>query len=147
MGSLRHRMAPAAGERLAEMCASGQLSVVPGGVGEAHAAPCGVDITLADRQLRAGVIVNCTGPSTDVRRTRDPLVRSLLSNGVAKPGPLNLGLATDDHGILPGTSGALMAVGPLRRGHRWETTAVPDIRGQAADLSILLRSERALVGV
>jgi uncharacterized NAD(P)/FAD-binding protein YdhS len=144
---LRHRMAPAAGERIAAMRASGQLTLVPGGVLEAHTADGSVDVRLSDRQVRVGAVVNCTGPATDIRRTRDPLVRSLLRSGVARPGLLNLGLETDNHGFLPTTNGTLVVVGPLRRGRCWETTAIPDIRSQAAELPDLLRSEEALVAV
>jgi uncharacterized NAD(P)/FAD-binding protein YdhS len=37
-------------------------------------------------------------------------------------------------------------VGPLRRGHQWETTAIPDIRTQASALARALRPVEQLVG-
>jgi hypothetical protein len=39
---------------------------------------------------------------------------------------------------LPGTGETVWLVGPLRRGRRWETTAIPDIREQAAALPTAL---------
>jgi uncharacterized NAD(P)/FAD-binding protein YdhS len=44
------------------------------------------------------------------------------------------------------TNNALWVVGPLRRGQRWESTAIPEIRMQAADLSRSLQRADALVG-
>jgi uncharacterized NAD(P)/FAD-binding protein YdhS len=48
---------------------------------------------------------------------------------------------------MRGTEDALWVVGPLRRGRRWETTAIPEIRTQAADLSRFLWRTDALVSV
>jgi uncharacterized NAD(P)/FAD-binding protein YdhS len=131
----RHRMAPSVATRIAAMQAAGHLTVLPGGVVSASTTHGGVDVTLADRRLRVGAVINCTGPSPDVRRTTHPLVRRLLDRGIAQPGPHHLGIDTDQHGRLPAAGDALWLVGPLRRGHRWETTAIPEIRIQAADLS------------
>jgi uncharacterized NAD(P)/FAD-binding protein YdhS len=52
----------------------------------------------------------------------------LLDAGLAAPGPLGLGLATDPDGRC---SEGVYALGALRRGELWETTAVPEIRVQA----------------
>ena len=62
--------------------------------------------------------------------------------GDACPGPLGLGLAVDGDGRLLDRAGepsdALWAIGPLRRGALLETTAIPEIRQQAAALAQLL---------
>ena len=125
---------------------TGQLTIVPGGVRSAISTSRGIDVTLSDRRLRVGAVINCTGPSADVRRSRDPLVQRLLDNRVAHPGPLFLGFDTDDRGCMRDTNDALWVVGPLRRGQRWESTAIPEIRMQAADLSRSLQRADALVG-
>jgi uncharacterized NAD(P)/FAD-binding protein YdhS len=143
---LRHRMPPSVAEHIEAMRAAGQLTIVPGGVLSAHSTGRGVEVTLADRRLRVGAVVNCTGPATDVRRSRDPLVRRLLSSRLARPAPLFLGIDTDDRGCMRDTNDALWVVGPLRRGGRWESTAIPEIRMQAADLSRSLWGADALVG-
>jgi uncharacterized NAD(P)/FAD-binding protein YdhS len=143
---LRHRMPPSVAERIEAMRETGQLTIIPGGVRSAHGTRRGVDIALADRRLRVGAVINCTGPSADVRRSRDPLVRRLLDSRVAHPGPLFLGFDTDARGCMRDTNDALWVVGPLRRGRRWETTAIPEIRMQAASLSRSLWRADALVG-
>ncbi|MDO9396717.1 MAG: hypothetical protein Q7T71_09250, partial [Herbiconiux sp.] len=52
------------------------------------------------------------------------------------PDPLLLGIDTLDGGELVGESGravpGLYAVGPPRKGTLWESTAIPEIRNQAA---------------
>ena len=95
-------------------------------------------------------LVNATGPVYDVRRSPDPLLRALLGRGLATPGPLGLGLRTDDGALLDASgrrSPHLYTLGALRRGELWETTAVPEIRAQAAGIAAALtrRTDAALV--
>ena len=144
---LRHRMPPLVAQRIEAMQETGQLKIVSGGIRSAHTTSRGVDITLADRRIRVGTVINCTGPSADVRRSRNPLVRHLLSNQSAHPSPLFLGLETDPRGCIRNTNESLWVIGPLRRGERWESTAIPEIRMQAAELSHSLRGTAALVNV
>jgi uncharacterized NAD(P)/FAD-binding protein YdhS len=84
------------------------------------------------------VVVNCTGPDTDLSRAGGPLVRSLLDGGLAAPDPLALGLHIDARSNLIRTDGAatssLYAVGPPAKAARWEITAVPDIRVQISEV-------------
>jgi len=144
--TVRHRMAPSVGARIHELQASGRLSVLGGGVRSARNALRGVEVRLADRTLRVGAVVNCTGAQPDVRWTNNHLVRELLATRVVRPGPLGLGLASAADGSIPGTDGRVWLVGPLRRGDRWETTAIPEIRAQAAALPRQLWPEGAGVG-
>ena len=64
-----------------------------------------------------------------VQLDEDPLVLNLLDAGLARSGSLDLGFATDAHGrVLPAdgaAAGRVWAVGPLRRGELWESTADP----------------------
>ena len=67
------------------------------------------------------------------------------ADGLCRPGPLGIGIATDpDGGVLTasGRAGGLHALGSLRRGDLWETTAIPEIRAQAFDLAALLGRRR-----
>ncbi|MGZ6099269.1 MAG: FAD/NAD(P)-binding protein, partial [Myxococcaceae bacterium] len=77
-----------------------------------------------------------TGPVMDVRALEDPLVRSLLASGQARPGPHGLGFATSEQGAVLGPlQDRLWTLGGLRRGDLWETTAIPEIRVQARALA------------
>ncbi|TYB57193.1 hypothetical protein FXF51_40910 [Nonomuraea sp. PA05] len=83
--------------------------------------------------LDVGWLVNATGPGGDV--TSDPFLAALIASGAARPDPLGLGLDADPDGALRGPCERLFAVGPLLRGSLYETTAVPEIRAQAAALA------------
>jgi uncharacterized NAD(P)/FAD-binding protein YdhS len=84
-------------------------------------------------------VINATGPTGDVTRSDDPLVRDLIRRGLARPDPFRLGLDVDAGNRLLDVSGCasrtLFAVGPVTRGAWWEINAVPDIRGQAAQVA------------
>jgi uncharacterized NAD(P)/FAD-binding protein YdhS len=94
--------------------------------------------TGEEHRLSVDRVINCTGPETDCRRLRDPLITSLLARGLTRPDPLFLGLDVSSDGALIdrdcAVSRRLYAVGPLRKGDLWESTAVPEIRQQVSKL-------------
>ncbi|MFJ6837788.1 FAD/NAD(P)-binding protein [Streptomyces sp. NPDC091209] len=133
----RHRMAPTTAESLARARTARRLRVHTGGITDAVARPDGsVLVTLSNGlHLTAGWVIDCTGPGP---RPEDPLWRSLFDTGAAVPGPLGLGVATRDGRLLDAegrTGPPVFTLGAPRRGELWETTAVPEIRVQAADLA------------
>ena|ERR1700690_1157286 len=95
--------------------------------------------TRSPRLLRVDRVINCTGPEADCRRIDDPLMKSLLAEGFARPDPLFLGLDVNSDGALINRRGVtphpLYAIGPARKGSLWETIAVPELRVQAAELA------------
>ena len=96
----------------------------------------------------ADAVINCTGPLTDLTRTVDPLLQALQRRGLVAPDPLRLGLASTPDGQVVGADGVvpgLYAVGPPRKGTLWESTAIPEIRTQAAQVgrAVLARSAAA----
>jgi uncharacterized NAD(P)/FAD-binding protein YdhS len=137
----RHRMAPGIADRLDGYRDQGRLQVVGGGLAAvtAHGARSEVTLPALPDTLFADAVVNCTGPMTDVSRSSDPLLSALVGRGVVTPDPLRLGVACTPHGEVLDVSGqpvpGLYVVGPPRKGTLWETTAVPEIRGQAAALA------------
>lgn len=96
------------------------------------------------RQLRVARVINCTGPASDYSRVDLPLVVHMRRAGWLTPDPLRLGVETDEQGRLLGHDrqpvDGLYTLGPLRRPALWESTAVPEIRAQAAALARLLAS-------
>jgi uncharacterized NAD(P)/FAD-binding protein YdhS len=88
------------------------------------------------RSLRASRVINCSGPTKSVFETLDPLLGAMLRMGFASADRLGLGLRADREGRLIGADGAVQPrvrlVGALRRGELWESTAVPELRAQAA---------------
>ncbi|MCX5291714.1 FAD/NAD(P)-binding protein [Streptomyces sp. NBC_00183] len=132
----RHRMAPATAESVSRARMARRLSVHRGTVTDAVEHDGSLAVTLSNgRTLHVGWVIDCTGPG---RRFDDPLWRSLLTSGAAAPGPLGMGVATRDGRLLDAEGRAgrpLFTLGAPRRGELWETTAIPEIRVQAAALA------------
>ena len=136
----RHRLAPPVAARIAALQADGRLVVAAGKLGAAEPAGAGVRLTWRPRGQDAAEtmtvrrIVNCTGPTSDVERSDEPLLRQLRARGLVRPDPLHLGLEVDTQAQVIGAGGTpvdnLYAVGPLTRSAFWEVVAVPDIRVQ-----------------
>jgi uncharacterized NAD(P)/FAD-binding protein YdhS len=143
----RHRMAPDTARRVSTLLGTGRLSVHAGQVRAVTAEPGALRVCIehaagASTEHEAGWLVNATGPDGDITRTRDPLLRDLLRGGQARPDPLRLGLdATPSGAVLDSAgrpSGTLFTLGPPLRGLWYETTAIPEIRTQAAALALRL---------
>jgi uncharacterized NAD(P)/FAD-binding protein YdhS len=142
----RHRMAPAVAERLHSLLEDRRVTVEAGSVLAARSRVTGVEVDLAlsgqserAHTLTLARVVVCTGAGTDIRRSANPVLRTLLADGSVSPDPLGLGLQTTDEGFLRDShghaDGRLLTLGALRRGELWETTAVPEIRAQAERLA------------
>jgi uncharacterized NAD(P)/FAD-binding protein YdhS len=153
----RHRMAPEIAEIIAGLQSSGQLVVRAGRVLSAKEQHRGADITVRERRtgqeltIPVARIINCTGSSFEVGKVRHALLSQLLDGGLIRPDPLGLGLDVAESGRCIGRSGditpAVYALGTLCKGTLWETTAIPEIRTQAAELARLLLSESSLRSV
>ncbi len=144
----RHRMAPAVADKLDALRADGRLLIRSGRV--VAASPAGEEARIEWRPrgsatietLLAGRVLNCTGIGADLSKTRDPLLKSLIDQGVARPDGLGLGLEIDNECRVVGADGRLgrplYAAGPITQGYSWEVTAVPDIRKQVTALATAL---------
>ena len=139
----RHRMPAHVHRRIEAMRSSGQLTVICGRLARASTDGSGeISVRILagnaarETTLRAARVINCTGPQNDPRRSIDPLVRQIVAEGIGRPDPLFLGLEIGPNGALIRADGTawpnIFAVGPTRKGTFWETTAVPEIRRQAA---------------
>jgi uncharacterized NAD(P)/FAD-binding protein YdhS len=103
--------------------------------------------------LEGAVLVNCTGPQTHPLRGTNPLLQSIVADGIARPDALGLGLVTDLRSRVLARDGAvqrsLYALGTLARGSQWELTAVPELREQARvvarDIELGMRARAAQV--
>jgi uncharacterized NAD(P)/FAD-binding protein YdhS len=141
----RHRMAGPVAARIDAVRATGQLNILVGRVCAYLPDAGAVEVRYRPRAaealatVRAVRVINCSGPGADYDRIQEPLIRSLLAEGVARPDALRLGLDVTGNCALLDRDGAisrrLFAVGPVTRGTFWEMTAVPDIRRQTEVLA------------
>jgi uncharacterized NAD(P)/FAD-binding protein YdhS len=136
----RHRIAEPIHARLSEAVSSGRLRVHKGRVAALDAAGANVRVTIESEggeriTLEGGLVVNCTGPQAGFSAGTDPLFKKLLERGLVRADELDMGIEVGaDFAAVErdgGRSGFLYALGPLLRGSLWETTAVPELRGQA----------------
>jgi len=139
----RHRVPPATARRIDQLRSAGRLSVQRARILAVAEKPTGLGVRIEQggrvTEIAAGWLINATGPAADVTATTDPLLRDLLDSGLARPDPLRLGLEVDARGALLNVSGTpsdiIVALGPPLRGQLYETTAIPEIRDQAAALA------------
>jgi uncharacterized NAD(P)/FAD-binding protein YdhS len=137
----RHRMAPPVAARIAELRSRGTLRFAAGRLRSARPDPRGGLLVEVDGQpaRRFGAVICCTGPGA-LPGSAGPFLAGLFRDGMISPGPYGLGVDTDPDGrVRPG----LWLAGPLRRGHTWETTAVPEIRAQVDRLVSALQLQPA----
>lgn len=135
----RHRIAPEVAGRIGRLVQTGRLEIVAGRVTD----------MWADQQLhvairkrgkaeavdqRFALAVNCTGPLGAISASKDAFLVGLFEAGLARPDRLDLGLEVDQRSRLVDAARA-WALGPLTKGKFWEITAVPDIRGQVAQVA------------
>lgn len=151
----RHRVAPEIGDAVGRQIAAGEIETHCGRIVDGRDHEGKTEVTYRDRKSREHIrlvvdrVFNCTGPETDCRKLNDPLVRDLLRQGLARPDGLCLGLDAAEDGALIDARGlassVIYVVGPARKGRLWESTAVPEIRQQIAELTLLLEGEREQV--
>ncbi|HEX7782960.1 MAG TPA: FAD/NAD(P)-binding protein [Sphingobium sp.] len=141
----RHRLAPDVAQRIAAMQADGRLTFAAGRVTRVAATDGALAVAWqprgasAESRMQVSRIINCTGPQGDLLRTEEPLLKSLVDQGLIRPDRLNLGIDVDQAGRAVrrdgGSDDRLFAVGPMTRGAFWEIVAVPDLRHQSWDLA------------
>lgn len=146
----RHRCAPQSFERFESLRGRGEISVIAGRLLAMRKVSGGIEVDfrrrgsdLLERRV-FGHVINCTGPSSDLTRLDDRLVRQALSRGWLLPDRWKIGAKVDTTGALIDAQGRrspyLYYIGPLLRARDWEATAVPELRWHAKTLASTLLS-------
>ena len=134
----RHRIAPDVADAVAAEIASGRMTIKKGQVQSVEVTEKNVTVELADgKKIRGDYLAICIGRDYELS---DPLTLSLLQSQSTLRGPLNMGLSVDvTTGRLQNPDGVahanIYAIGPLRSGEAFESTAIPEIRRQAAAIA------------
>jgi uncharacterized NAD(P)/FAD-binding protein YdhS len=157
----RHRVAPPVAAELEAARAAGRLTTLAGRIervvadddgATVHWRPRGGRDSGEARVCRVAWVVNCTGPGAHARSRTHPLVAQMCDQRLLTPDELGLGVLTaedgDDAGLAISAGGRvdprLAVVGTLRKAALWESTAVPELRQQAAAAAaVLTRRVRA----
>ncbi|HMO84196.1 MAG TPA: FAD/NAD(P)-binding protein [Lacipirellulaceae bacterium] len=138
----RHRMATGVAELFGELSDCDWVRRLAGRIVAVHAQVDEAQIVVARRsdgqvvELTASWVVNCTGPGAANTARANPAIGSLLIDGWLQPDELGLGVETLPNGLAIDRDGRevadLIVVGTLRKPALWESTAVPELRVQAA---------------
>lgn len=133
---LRHRIAPEIHAQITMAQLTGQLRVHTASVEGVEPDGNRVRVRLRNgKKLSGDVVINATGPQTKFSDTKSTLLQSLLRRGLVAADDMEMGIRVKpDHVVIGGDgkrSNFLLALGPLLRGTRWETIAVPELRDQA----------------
>lgn len=149
----RHRLPESVAAALTALCQQGRLVVAAGRI-EAIATD-GSDWRVAWRRRGGGErielsvvrVIDCTGMDGDIGGSDQALWRQLVADGLAVADPARTGVVTDGDLQLIGRAGTprrgLYYLGPLLRAGSWEATAVPELRGRAAELACRLLARTA----
>ena len=134
----RHRSAPRVMARVLDAIQRRQLAIHAGRVEEIVDIERAPSVTVRmrgtdwQRRFEPARIIDCTGPTSDLTKPEQPVIRHLLAEGAARADSLDLGIDVNGDGALIDAKGRasrdIFAVGPITRGTFWEIIAVPDIR-------------------
>jgi uncharacterized NAD(P)/FAD-binding protein YdhS len=146
----RHRIPAKSASLLNEMINAGQLELKKGYIVEAMAVDSGIEIVFCSgphniRQVFHRVI-NCTGPESNYRKVRFPIISDLIGRGKVKTDELGLGIQCTPEGKIINDQGkieeGLWCLGPMRKSVLWETTALRELREQASELASLIAGKQ-----
>ena len=146
----RHRMPPAIASRLSGLIGERKVEIIAGRIESASESDDQVAVRIRSRggglekELRVGWVVNCTGPLPSNRPESNPAIASLMARRQITPDALALGIETSSRGNAMAANGEELAdvfvVGTLRKPACWESTAVPELREQAAQVAVEILS-------
>lgn len=129
----RHRMAPEVHERLDQLIASGKLRLLKGRLQNVERMKHGINIQWIPRgtshpeTLNADAVMLCAGPGYDFYKSGSALYRQLFHDKILKAHP-------SGYGVQHSTENPrLLLLGTPCIGEQLETTAVPELRQQAAN--------------
>jgi len=141
----RHRMATQISAAFGELHDAGKIEFVAGQITSASAGNAHLDLIVEQRHskhrlaISADWVINCTGPLPSNTSSGNPAIGSLLVDGWLKPDPLGLGIETTETGVALNVNHEpiddLLVIGTLRKAMEWESTAVPELRVQAAQIA------------
>lgn len=138
----RHRIPEKSLTLLTDLQHADKLSVIKGEVLEINRTNLGFDTLYRNGNAREKKlfhkIINCTGPESNYRKIKFPVIDNLINEYNIVPDALNLGILCGGDGKMMNESGqpidGLWCIGPMRKAVLWETTALREIRLQACKL-------------
>ncbi len=146
----RHRIPAKSASLLNDMINAEQLELKKGYIVGARSTGNGIEIVY-----RSGPhdicqvfhkVINCTGPESNYRKIRFPIISDLIGRGKVKMDELGLGIQCTPEGRIINDKDkieeGLWCIGPMRKSVLWETTALRELREQALELASLIAGKQ-----
>jgi uncharacterized NAD(P)/FAD-binding protein YdhS len=99
----------------------------------------------AVEELQPSRVINCAGLELNLAKSANPLLRQILAAGMVEPHATGLGVGADKHYRAWGALHPnLFVIGSLLTGQLLESTAVPELREQAASIAKAIHGQALL---
>ena len=144
-GVARHRIPTHIHDRLTNMRLSDKLHIQKGKLLAMEEKNEMIEVRYADTArgiehiIYVDRIINCSGPSLDISKSTNPLIKRLFLKGMITQDQFRMGLETNLTGEIINVKGdvqkGLFTLGGNLRGLLWESTAVPELKTQSANLA------------
>ena len=132
----RHRMAPEIADRIDDEIMRGGFRIVASRNAHTRMEDERLTVTLNGEILYPSRIINCTGPQLNIAKSSGILLHQAVADGFLEPQETALGIATDPQLRAWGRGYPnIYAMGALLTGQLLESTAVPELRSQAARIA------------
>jgi len=137
----RHRTAPTVAGEVEAAMEAGVFSVTAARILSARCDMDGASLTVRRRgrlvheSHRFNWIINCTGPGSGRECGFPPSVAKLIDTGYLQADPDSIGVRSTPNGqalVDARVIEDLVLIGSLRKADNWESTAIPELRQQAA---------------
>lgn len=144
-GVARHRLPMPIHQQIQQYILDHSLEIVAGRILNITEDENGIDVLFRRKNTRkpdgftVKRVINCTGPKSDISKVDKPLFRNLISRNIICPDEMKLGINALPDGTIINADGrqstGFYSIGSLLKGILWESTAVPELRVQAKQLS------------
>ncbi|MBP7272221.1 MAG: FAD/NAD(P)-binding protein [Saprospiraceae bacterium] len=151
-GVARHRIPLHTFDKIMQLRIDGKLHIIAGKILDINESQTNITVDYFDKkenitqQLNVSRVINCTGPETDIMNLHDSFLKACLLKGIIRQDTLKLGiLANTETFQVKDSNGRLhphlYTIGGNLRGELWESTAVNELRQQAAKLATQLTQQ------
>lgn len=144
-GVARHRLPASIYETIQKKIQSGRLEIHAGRILDVKNNDTHATVQIQERSSHKNQswevqrIINCTGPESNPNKFSSALFHQLLGDKIIFVDEMQLGIKANAEGRILNedakASDSFFVIGSLLRGTLWETTAVPELRVQAENLS------------
>jgi len=145
-GVARHRLPVHIHDTIQNLRIQEKLVVLAGNLRDIRETEDTVEVNFYNRRsgknevLSVERVINCTGPESSIKRTGNLVLQNMWKRGILTADPIELGINTDvdTFKIIDKYGDKLnnvFTLGTNLRGMLWESTAVPELRKQAAKLA------------